>query len=119
MKLQFTQTVQDKNTGEYYKPNTTYEFDDARAKEILSTGYAVVVEELKFAVGNFSHPLQTNTMYINSKYNTKEKMLKYLSETEGFFANTTVYAPIKHELGHKYYYQGWSEKLNSTIKNQK
>ena len=47
MKLQFTQTVQDKNTGEYYKPNTTYEFDDARAKEILSTGYAVVVEELK------------------------------------------------------------------------
>lgn len=47
MKLQFTQTVQDKNTSEYYKPNTTYEFDDARAKEILSTGYAVVVEELK------------------------------------------------------------------------
>ena len=47
MKLQFNQTVQDKNTGEYYKPNTTYEFDDARAKEILSTGYAVVIEELK------------------------------------------------------------------------
>ena len=62
MKLQFNQTVQDKNTGEYYKPNTTYEFDDARAKEILSTGYAVVAEELKgtkFAVGVKSYPLQT------------------------------------------------------------
>ena len=47
MKLQFNQTVQDKNTGEYYKPNTTYEFDDDRAKEILATGYAIVIEELK------------------------------------------------------------------------
>ena len=45
MKLQFKQKVQDKNTGEYYKPNTSYEFDDVRANEILSTGYAVVVEE--------------------------------------------------------------------------
>ena len=70
MKLQFNQTVQDKNTGEYYKPNTTYEFDDARAKEILSTGYAVVVEELKgtkpiepfvFAMGVKSYPLQTDS----------------------------------------------------------
>ena len=55
------------------------------------------------AIGGYDRT--SNTMYINSKYNTKEKMLKYLSETEGFFANTTVYAPIKHELGHKYYYQ--------------
>ena len=80
MKLQFTQTVQDKNTGEYYKPNTSYEFDDVRAKEILSTGYAVVIEELKgtkpiepfaddtkeeipkteFAMGVKSYPLQTS-----------------------------------------------------------
>ena len=49
MKLQFNQTVQDKNTGEYYMPNTTYEFDDARAKE--------------FAVGVKSYPLQTEKPY--------------------------------------------------------
>lgn len=55
------------------------------------------------AIGGYDRP--SNTMFINSKYNTKDKMLKYLSKNEGFFANTTVYAPIKHELGHKYYYQ--------------
>lgn len=54
------------------------------------------------AIGGYNKA--TNTMYINSKYNTEEKMLKYLKEQEGLFANTTVYAPIKHELGHKYYY---------------
>ncbi len=46
----------------------------------------------------------SNTMYINSKYNTKEKILIYLRKNKGFFANTSVYAPIKHELGHKFYY---------------
>ncbi len=55
------------------------------------------------AIGGYDR--KSDTMFINSKYNTKEKMLKYLSKNEGFFANTTVYAPIKHELGHKYYYE--------------
>ncbi len=46
----------------------------------------------------------TNTMFINSKYNTKRKIYTYLNKVNGSFANTTVYAPIKHELGHKFYY---------------
>lgn len=53
MKLQFNQTVRDKNTGAYYEPNTFYEFDDDRAKEILATGYAKAVEEVK------ARPLET------------------------------------------------------------
>ncbi len=54
------------------------------------------------AIGGYFRP--TNTMYINSKYNTKDKMLMYLNGNDGYFANTTIYAPILHELGHKYYY---------------
>ena len=30
--------------------------------------------------------------------------MKYVNETAGMFANKTQYAPILHELGHKYYY---------------
>ncbi len=47
---------------------------------------------------------ENNVMYINGKYNTKEKISKFLKKNEGYFANTTVYAPFLHELGHKYYY---------------
>ena len=43
-------------------------------------------------------------MYINSRYNTRKKIISYLKRNEGFFASTTIYAPILHELGHKYYY---------------
>lgn len=46
MKLQFNQTVTDKYTGEFYEPNTVYEFDDTRGEEILHTGFATRVEEL-------------------------------------------------------------------------
>ena len=35
MELQFKQKVQDKNTGEYYKLNTSYEFDDGRANVFI------------------------------------------------------------------------------------
>ena len=43
-------------------------------------------------------------MYINSKYDTPEKVLGFVNQTQGMFANNTQYAPILHELGHKYYY---------------
>ncbi len=54
------------------------------------------------AIGGYAR--STNTMFINSKYNTKVKILKFLNKTTGSYANTTIYAPILHELGHKYYY---------------
>ena len=54
------------------------------------------------AIGGYDKT--NNIMYINSRYNTREKILDYLQRNEGFFASTTVYAPILHELGHKYYY---------------
>ncbi len=54
------------------------------------------------AIGGYAR--STNTMFINSKYNTKDKILKYINKNNGFFANKTIYAPLLHELGHKYYY---------------
>lgn len=47
MKLIFMQTVRDKYTGDFYEPNIAYDFEDERAKEILATGYAKVIEEVK------------------------------------------------------------------------
>ena len=54
------------------------------------------------AIGGYAR--FTNTMFISSKYNTKNKILKYINQRAGFFANKTIYAPLLHELGHKYYY---------------
>ncbi len=54
------------------------------------------------AIGGYAK--STNTMFINSKYNTRNKILKYINKNNGFFANKTIYAPLLHELGHKYYY---------------
>ena len=54
------------------------------------------------AIGGYDK--NTGILYINSKYNTIEKIKKYVTAQEGQFANTTEYAPLLHELGHKYYY---------------
>lgn len=45
----------------------------------------------------------TKTMFINSKYDTNEKIKAYVNETKGYFSNSTKYAPYLHELGHKRY----------------
>lgn len=47
---------------------------------------------------------ETDTLYINSIYDTKEKIIEFVNKRKGFFANTTEYAPYLHELGHKFYY---------------
>lgn len=47
MKLRFKQECTDKNTNVLYQVGVIYEFDDERAKEILNTGYAEAVEEIK------------------------------------------------------------------------
>lgn len=42
-------------------------------------------------------------LFINSRYDTHEKVIDYVNRQD-MFANKTEYAPILHELGHKYYY---------------
>ena len=42
-------------------------------------------------------------LVLNSKYDTNKKILKFVGEKKGYFANKTQYAPYLHELGHKYY----------------
>ena len=54
------------------------------------------------AIGGYDK--HTGILYINSKYDTAEKILGFVNKTEGMFANNTQYAPVLHELGHKYYY---------------
>lgn len=49
MKLKFKQLCQDKYNGRYYKKGDIVEFEEERAKEILSNGYGIadVIEEVK------------------------------------------------------------------------
>lgn len=54
-----------------------------------------------YAIGGYDK--NTGIMYINSLYDTKEKVLDFVQKNKGYFANTTEYAPLLHELGHKYY----------------
>ena len=53
------------------------------------------------AIGGYDK--NTRTMWINSKYDTKDKTLEFVNKSQGRFANTTEYAPYLHEFGHKYY----------------
>lgn len=47
MKLRFKETVQDKYTSQYYYKDNVYEFEDARAKDILSANNGRYAEEYK------------------------------------------------------------------------
>ena len=49
MKLKFKHLCQDKYNGRYYKKGDIVEFEEERAKEILSNGYgfADIIEEVK------------------------------------------------------------------------
>lgn len=69
----------------------------------------------QIAVVDFDkHNLNTNAiggyhqgsgiLFINSKYDTKQKILDFVNRQQGEFANKTEYAPYLHELGHKFYY---------------
>lgn len=53
------------------------------------------------AIGGYDK--ETGILYLNSKYNTSGKILDFVNEKAGYFANNTEFAPILHELGHKYY----------------
>lgn len=53
------------------------------------------------AIGGYM--AETDTMYLNSKYDTTEKIKAYINKTRGYFANSTELAPYLHELGHKQY----------------
>ena len=45
----------------------------------------------------------TDIMYMNSIYDSSEKISEYVNRLPGWFADTTEHAPILHELGHKFY----------------
>lgn len=47
MKIIFKQECRDKNNGAMYKVGEVHVFEDERAKEILKSGYADLVEEVK------------------------------------------------------------------------
>ena len=45
----------------------------------------------------------SNSLFLNSIFDTPEKILRFVNRYEGEFANHTTLAPILHELGHKFY----------------
>lgn len=57
----------------------------------------------------------TGFLFLNSKYDTVEKIQSYLIHEPGWFSNTEATAPIKHELGHKFYYNI----IDGVAKNEK
>ena len=80
----------------------------------------------QIAVVDFDkHNLNTNAiggyhqgsgiLFINSKYDTKQKILDFVNRQQGEFANKTEYAPYLHELGHKFYY----DMIGNIAKSQK
>lgn len=81
-----------------------------QVKELLPAGFdlpkiAVVDMEKHFgvnAIGGYNNT--TGVMFINSKYDTADKIIAYIIKNAGEFSNTTPFAPYLHELGHKYYY---------------
>lgn len=54
------------------------------------------------AIGGYHE--KTGMLFINSVFDTKEKILEFVNRNQGRFANTTEFAPYLHELGHKFYY---------------
>lgn len=46
---------------------------------------------------------ESNTLFVNRKYKSKQDVLDYVNNTSGYFSNNTELAPYLHELGHKYY----------------
>lgn len=54
------------------------------------------------AIGGYQR--KVNTVFINNKYDTDAKILKYLKANEGYFASIESNSPLLHELGHKYHY---------------
>ena len=54
------------------------------------------------AIGGFHEA--SGRLFINSRYDTRQKILDFVNNTDGYFANKTEYAPYLHELGHKFYY---------------
>lgn len=66
----------------------------------------VVINFDKYAINSSAiggYMKETKTMYINSKYNTSEKIKEYIDKTKGYFSNSTELAPYLYELGHKQY----------------
>jgi hypothetical protein len=65
------------------------------------------------AIGGYDK--STGILYINSKYDTESKIISYVNKQKDMFANKTEFAPLLHELGHKYYYD--SIKNLAKVKN--
>ena len=72
------------------------------------------------AIGGYHN--KSGDLYLNSKYDTKQKILDFVNKYEGNFANKTEYAPMLHELGHKVYYdaiKNFTEKKNISYNEAK
>lgn len=79
MKIKFIRRCMDKHTLELYQEDMAKEFDDARALEIIQTGYAKEVEETK------EEPLKLSEM-------TKKELVELAKE------NGVAHSGTKEEI---------------------
>lgn len=72
-------------------------------------------EKIGFPKGDIAgYNKSVDTIFINSKYDADDKIVKCLKYNEGFFSSIEPNSPLLHELGHKYHYD-----LVELIANQK
>ncbi len=55
------------------------------------------------AIGGYEP--ENGILYINSIYDTKNKIIAYITKAPGYFANSSAEAPFLHELGHVFHYE--------------
>lgn len=74
---------------------------------IMEMPKVVVVDFEKYGIGKdaiAAYHRELECILINSRYDTVEKVQKFLEKEKGLFASTDTLSPYRHELGH-YLYQ--------------
>lgn len=80
-------------------------------REELPTGImempkVIVVDFEKYEIGKdaiAAYHKELGCIFINSRYDTIEKIQKFLEKDKGLFASTDTLSPYRHELGHHLY----------------
>ena len=69
--------------------------------KVVLTDLGKIHKDFKNAIGMYNR--LTDTIYINGKYDTNDKIIDYLNKDKNLFANNDKLTPLKHEMGHKFY----------------
>lgn len=80
---------------------------------IMRMPKVIVMDFEKYGIGKdviAAYHKELECIFINSRYDTVEKVQKFLEKKKGFFASTDILSLYRHELGH-YLYQELIKKI--------